>query len=169
VDCDPIPPLHNCGNTITKDPEKASLFNKYFCSVFTQENTFNLDSRTPDSTHPPIIDSISITPKEVYAACGPDTITSFLLKSAEISFLYHSVVYLINHYRRVLFLSIGFQQILFQYTLSSTMTSIIVVISLTSIMIKVFERILHRHLVSALEDHHYLILPNLASEIKGQL
>ena len=48
---DPIPPLHNCGNTITKDSEKASLFNKYFCSVFTQENTSNLDSLTPDSSH----------------------------------------------------------------------------------------------------------------------
>jgi len=28
----PIHLLHNCGNTITKDSEKASLFNKYFCS-----------------------------------------------------------------------------------------------------------------------------------------
>ena len=85
-----IPPLHNCGNTITKDSEKAS-FNKYFCSVFTQENTSNLDSLTPDSSCPTIIDSISITPEEVHAKlsnlnankdCGPDRITSFLLKSA---------------------------------------------------------------------------------------
>jgi len=128
---EPIPLLHNCGNTITKDSEKASLFNKYFCSVFSQENTSNLDSLTPDSIHPAIVDLISITAEEVYAelsnlnvnkAYGPDRITSKVL---QISFLYHSAVYLINHNHRTLFLSIGFQQILFQYT--SAMTSIILV------------------------------------------
>ena len=87
----PIPPLHDSGNTITKDFDKATLFNRYFCSVFTKENTSNLDSLTSESSHPTIIDSISITPEEVHAelchlsvnkACGPDNITSFLLKNA---------------------------------------------------------------------------------------
>ena len=38
----PIPPLHDCGNIVTKDCDKASLFNQYFCSVFTKENTSTL-------------------------------------------------------------------------------------------------------------------------------
>ena len=54
----PIPPLHDYGNTITEDPDKASLFNKYFCSVFTNENTANLGSLISESSHPTIVDSI---------------------------------------------------------------------------------------------------------------
>ena len=82
----PIPPLRDCGNTITEDSDKASLFNKYFCSVFTKVNTANLDSLISESSHPTIVD-----PDEVHSelcclniskACGPDNITPFLLKSA---------------------------------------------------------------------------------------
>ena len=86
----PIPPLHDCENTITDDPDEASLFNKYFCSAFTKESTANLDSLTSVSSHSTIVDSIHITTDEVHSelgrlnankSCGPDNITPFLLKS----------------------------------------------------------------------------------------
>ena len=51
----PIPPLNDSGITIIRDSDKASLFNKYFCSVFTKENTSNLDSLAPESPHSMII------------------------------------------------------------------------------------------------------------------
>ena len=86
-----IPPLHDSGNTVTKDLDKASSFNQYFCSVFTKENISNLDLLIPESPHPTIIDSIQIMPDEVHTelcrlniskACDPDNITPFLLKAA---------------------------------------------------------------------------------------
>ena len=57
---DPIPALHNSGTTVTKDSAKASLFNKYFSSVFTKEDTSNLDSLTPEASIPTIIDDIQM-------------------------------------------------------------------------------------------------------------
>ena len=123
---DPIPPLHNCGNKITKDSEKASLLNFY---------TSNLDSLTPDSSRPTIIDSISITPEEVYAelsnlnvnkACGPDRITLFLLKNAA-DFISIPPCCLFNKSRSSGTLPFDWVSgNLFQYT--SAMTSIILVI-----------------------------------------
>ena len=163
----PIPPLHDSGNTITEDREKASLFNHYFCSVFTKENTTNLHTLTPSVSHSTIIDSLRISPDDVYGelyrlnvgkACGPDSITPFLLKS---SAEYISVP-----------LSHLFNQSLSTGTLPFDWVSANVVpihkrndkhipgnyqpISLTSVVVKVFEHIIHQHLVSALESHHLL-------------
>ena len=94
----------------------------------------------------------------VSKACGPDSITPFLLKS---SAEYISVP-----------LSHLFNQSLSTGTLPFDWVSANVVpihkrndkhipgnyrpISLTSVVIKVFERIIHQHLVSALESHHLL-------------
>ena len=163
----PIPALHDSGNTVTKDFDKASLFNNYFCSVFTKENISYLDSLYPESSKPTIIDVIQITPDEVHTelckldtskACGPDNIIPFLLKSAA-DFISVPLCNLFNKS-----LSTG--------TLPFDWVSGNVVpihkrndkhnpcnyrpISLTSVIMKVFERIIHHHLVSALERHHML-------------
>ena len=163
----PIPPLHNSGNTITEDSDKASLFNKYFCSVFTKENTANLDSLISESSHPTIIDSIHIAPDEVHSelchlniskACGPDNITPFLLKSSA-DYISLPLCHLFNK-------SLSTGTLPFDWISGNIVPihkrndkhnpSNYRPISLTSVVIKVFERILHRHLVSALERHRVL-------------
>ena len=118
-------------------------------------------------SHPAIADTFKISPDDVCRelcrlnvrkACGPDSITPFLLKTAA----EHISVPLSHLFNQ--FLSIG--------TLPFDWVSANIVpihkrndkhvpgnyrpISLTSVVIKVFEHILHRYLVSALESHHLL-------------
>ena len=163
----PIPPLHDSGIVFTKDSDKATLFNRYFCSVFTKEDCSNLHTLTPETSHPTIADTFNISPDDVYRelcrlnvkkACGPDSITPFLFKAAA-----EHISVPLSHL---------FNQSLSTGTLPFDWVSGNVVpihkqndkhvpgnyrpISLTSIVIKVFERILHRYLVSALESHHLL-------------
>ena len=76
------------------DLTKADTFNKYFYSVFTHEDTSNLEAlKTSSSFLSPFIQSVNFTPNDVFhelvdldvsKACGPDNITPKLLKlSAE--------------------------------------------------------------------------------------
>ena len=75
---------------VTSAHAKADIFNKYFYSVFTHEDTSNLNTlRNSISFLSPIIQSINFTPNNVYnelvnldagKACGPDHITPKLLK-----------------------------------------------------------------------------------------
>ena len=74
--------------------EKASIFNQYFNSVFTTENSESLSSlHKPIHFHPKLIDTIYVaimfTPGNIYdelvtlqcnKACGPDSIPVQLLK-----------------------------------------------------------------------------------------
>jgi len=62
-----------------------------FVQFFTKENTANLDSIISESSHPTIVNSIHNTTNELHSelgclnidkSCGPDNITSFLLKNA---------------------------------------------------------------------------------------
>ena len=87
----PIPPLRDSRIVFTKDSDKATLFNRYFCSVFTKEDCSNLHTLTPGTSHLTIADTFNISPDDVYRelchlnvkkACGPDSITPFLLKAA---------------------------------------------------------------------------------------
>jgi len=164
----PIPPLHDsCGNTITSDSDKATLFNDYFCSVFTKENISNLDSLIPKPSHSTIIDSIHVTPDEVHAelcqmnvnkACGPDNLTPYLLKNAA-DFIAVPLCHLFNK-------SLSTGTLPFDWVSGNIVpvhkrkdkhiTRNYRPISLTSIVIKVFERIVHRQLVSSLERHNLL-------------
>ena len=142
-------------------------FSKYFCSVFTKENTANLDSLIPESSHCTIIDSIHITPDEVHAeschlnvdkTCGPDNITPFLLNSSA-DFISIPFCHLFNK-------SLSTGTLPFDWISGNTIPihrrndkhnpGNYRPISLTSVAIKVFEHILHRHLVSAVEHHHLL-------------
>ena len=160
----PIPPLHDSGAVFVDDSDKATLFNNYFCSVFTKENCSNLHTLTPEVSHPTIVDSFTISPEDVHIelcrlntskSCGPDSITPFLLRTAA-----EHISVPLSHL---------FNQSLLTGTLPFDWVSANIVpiykrndkhipgnyrpISLTS---KVFERILFRHLVSALESHHLL-------------
>ena len=114
-----------------------------------------------------IINSISITPEEVHdelcclnvsKACGPDNITSFLLKSAA-DYISIPLCRLFNK-------SLSTGTLPFDWVSGNIVPihkrndkhnpSNYIPISLTSVVIKVFERIIHWHLVSALQHHHLL-------------
>jgi len=80
-----IPPLHDSGTVFVKDSDKATLFNNYFCSVYTKEDCSNLHTLTP------VADSFTILPEDVHSelhrlnvskSCGPDSIIPSLLKTA---------------------------------------------------------------------------------------
>ena len=61
-----LPPLFDGNSSITDDRAKADVFNKYFYSVFTDEDCSNLDSLKPSSKVPSIIENITFTPQDVY-------------------------------------------------------------------------------------------------------
>ena len=140
-----------------------------FVQCLLKRNTSNLHVLKPALVHPTIIDTIEVSSSDVYEelhhldvskACGPDLLTPFLLKlTAE----YISVP-----------LSQLFNKSILSATLPSDWISANIVpihkrkfkdkhlpenyhpISLTSIVMKVLERIIHRQLVSALESHQLL-------------
>ena len=158
-----LPPLKLQDATVTDDHSKADMFNKYFYSVFTHEDTSNLRAlETSSFALSSIIQSVNFTPIDVYQelvnldvskACGPDQITPRLLKlSAE--FIAEPLSQLFN-------------QSMSSGTLPRDWTTANVVpiykkgerclvnnyrpISLTSVVVKVMEKIIHKRLISALE------------------
>ena len=160
-----IPPVHHNGNVIYDDTAKARIFNDHFCSVFTNESDFEDVTELSKCLHhyPLLASSLTFTEEEVYnelkalnplKACGPDGVPLLLLhKSAEhISFP----------------LSILFNKSLStgQLPLDWVSANVIPVhkksdksipinyrpISLTSIIVKVLERLLCHRLVPLLED-----------------
>ena len=162
------PPLSISGNHVSDDVEKATAFNQYFNSVFTTENCSGLQSlRESVKFNGKLIDSVQFTPENVYEelkslqrdkACGPDNLPSQLLQVAAD------------------FISLPLSH-LFQLSLSSgalprdwVTANVVPVhkkgdkhlpsnyrpISLTSIVVKVMERIIHRQLVLALESKHLI-------------
>ena len=158
-----LPPLLDGDTFIMSDTAKADLFNRYFYSVFTDEDCSNLSSLRKSSKPSSIIHSINFTPQDVFQelsrldptkACGPDLLTPLLLKkSAE--FICGSLCNLFNQS-----MSMG--------TLPEDWTSANVVpvfkkgdrrivanyrpISLTSIVVKIMERIICRQLIAILEQ-----------------
>ena len=86
----PIPPLKQSDALISDDYDKASVFNRYFHSVFTVEccdNIFNL--RQSLEYHPDLINTIDFSVEEVHGellnlqggkACGPDHVSAHLLQ-----------------------------------------------------------------------------------------
>ena len=139
------------------------MFNKYFYSVFTHEDTSNLETlRNSLSFLSPIIQSVNLTTNNVYhelvnldvsRACGPDHITPKLLKLCT-EFISEPLSQLFN-------------QSMSSGTLPRDWTTANVIpiykkgerclvsnhrpISLTYIVVKVMERIICKQLISALE------------------
>ena len=67
----PIPLVSHAGVTVTDDHKKADVFNNYFCSVFTKEDTTNLSTLQSISSHPTIIDHILISSTDVFNCNSP--------------------------------------------------------------------------------------------------
>ena len=164
----PIPVLMQNGEPVKNDQDKANVFNHYFYSVFTQEDLAGLDSlRQSLDYHSPVISSVDFTPSivhdyllslDVSKACGPDLIPAYLLKhcaeevSSPLSYLFSKSM------------STG--------TLPRDWVSANVVpvfkrddrhipsnyrpISLTSVVIKTMERIIHSELTVVLESHNLI-------------
>ena len=64
----PIPPLKDNDALVSDDTDKATIFNKYFHSIFTAENCDDLSILHQSLTHhPDLIDSIDFTIEEVHA------------------------------------------------------------------------------------------------------
>ena len=149
---------------ISDDTAKASCFNNYFSSVFTREDTLSLsDLRSTIIQDLDLITTIHFTPNDVLdeltslnvsKACGPDFIPARLLKEGA-----ESICTSLAHL---------FQMSLDSGTLPSDWTSANVVpvfkcndrhqpsnyrpISLTSLVVKVMEKIVHSQIVAALES-----------------
>jgi len=164
----PIPSIVCDDTVISDDVGKASCFNEYFSSVFTVEDLVSFpDVKSSTVMGPDLIDSIQFTPKAVFnilhslsvdKACGPDLIPAKLLKEGAESICVP--------------LSYLFQQSFEGGTLPFDWVSANVVpvfkrddrhnpanyrpISLTSLVVKIMEKIIHSHIVSSLESLNLL-------------
>ena len=162
---DPIPTLNYNGSIVSEDTAKATCFNNYFSSVFTDEDTSSLsDLRSTVVWGSDLINTVDFTPNvvlkvltslNVSKACGPDLIPARLLKEGATS-ICASLAHL-------------FQLSLDSGTLPSDWTTANVVpvfkrndrhqpsnyrpISLTSLVVKVMEKIVHCQIMEALESH----------------
>ena len=85
----PIRLLSHAGCDVASDADKASVFNQYFCSVFTKEHTSDLHQLKSEVSPTSIIDSVTITADDVLSelcslditkSCCPDCITPRMLK-----------------------------------------------------------------------------------------
>ena len=84
-----LPSIFNGDTTVTNDRARADVFNKYFYSVFTDEDCSDLSSLRTASKLSSIVKSITFTTQDVYQellqlnlnkACGPDLLTLQILK-----------------------------------------------------------------------------------------
>ena len=83
-------PIKGDGSLVTDEAVKADKFNRYFYSVFTQENMSNFDNLAKSLKFAPsLLSTVTFSPQgvldqlllvNVSKACGPDLITGFLLK-----------------------------------------------------------------------------------------
>ena len=150
------------------DYGKATIFNRYFHSVFIVESSDNIsDLHRSLEYHPDLIDTINFSVEEVHRellnlqrdkACGPDHVSAHLLQKGA-DFLASPLTKLFQ-----LSLSTG--------TLPNDWVTANIVpvfkkgdkhfssnyrpISLTSVVVKVMERIIHRQLMTALETNHLI-------------
>ena len=164
----PLPPIDVDGNLIHDDLIKANTFNNYFSSVFTDEDTSNLQKlRCSSVLQPLLLDSVNVSERAVFEllsdldpnkAYGPDLVPARLLREGA-EMISHSLSWI-------------FKLSLCSGILPQDWTSAHIVpvhkknvksnpsnyrpISLTSIVVKTLERLLHRDVVSALESQELL-------------
>ena len=75
---------------VSDDPDKATIYNKYFHSIFTIDDCNNISYLCQSlEYHPDLVDSIDFSVEEVHSellnlqwdkACGPDHIPVYLLR-----------------------------------------------------------------------------------------
>ena len=164
----PIPPLLHHDNYVTNDTPKAEAFNAYFSSVFTVDDGSDISKLRKDlSFQPSIIQSIEFDVEEVCnelqnlncnKACGPDLLPARLLKM--------SAEFIAPSLAQIFQLSLSSGKLLLDWVSANIvpiykkgdkhLTTNYRPISLTSIVVKIMEGIIHRQLVSALEKHSLL-------------
>ena len=153
-------------NKIYKESiDKANVLNRYFSTVFTEENTDSLS--TLDNSPYPRIDDLNITLSgivsllqdlDVHKACGPDGIFPRLLKETALNV--------------APMLTLLYQASLKQHQVPTDWKQALVVpvfkkgdrtsptnyrpISLTCIPCKIFEHIIYSHIFKHLTDHNIL-------------
>ena len=147
-----LPPLLDGVTFIKSDSAKADLFNKYFYSVFTDKHCLDLSSLGKSNTQDVFQELSQLNPNE---ACGPDLLVTPLLLKKSAKFICESLCKVFNQS-----MSMG--------SLPKDWTSANVVpvykkgdrriaanyrpISLTSVMVKVMERIICKQLTAALQQ-----------------
>ena len=168
--CTPIPPLLHNDIYVTEDLHKAEAFNTYFSSVFTVDDGSDFSTLQKSliiSFCPSIIKSIEFNVEEVCTelvnldpskACGPDLIPACLLKLGA-EFIAPSLTWLFQ-------LSITSGELPLDWISPNVvpvhkkgdkqLANNYRPISLTCIVVKVMERIIHRHLVHALDSRNLL-------------
>ena len=155
-------------SVISDNAKKASCFNRYFSSVFTVEDfdSFpNVKSSTVMGLD--LIDSIHFTPQAVFnllhslsvdKACGPDLISARLLKEGA-----ESICVSLSH-----LFQLSFERGILPFNWTSA--NVVPVfkrddehkpanyrpISLTSLIVKVMEEIIHSHIISCLESKNLI-------------
>ena len=164
----PIPPLKHNDSSVSDDSSKANIFNQFFHSVFTVEDNNSLSElRQSLAVHPELINSIDFSVDEVHQelvnlqkhkACGPECVPAY--------FLQIGADFLAAPLSKLFQLSLSTGSLLRDWVTAnivpvykkgdSHLSSNYHPISLTSIVIKVMERIIHRQLVKALESHNLI-------------
>ena len=166
---DPIPLLRHNDVPILEDSAKADIFNQYFHSVFTKEDISNLPELCKSLNFvPPLISSVEFSPTVVCdylcaiddsKACGPDLITGFLLRfCAESIPVPLSYLYTKSMETGTLPRDWVTANIVPVYKKGDKCdASNYRPISLTSIVVKIMERIIHSQLTSCLEAHGLIL------------
>ena len=156
----PPPPLNHSGRFISDDLEKASIFNEYFNSVFTSEDCTNLSSlRESIHFYPKLIDTVEeLVNLQRDKACGPDSIPAHLLKVG--------ADFICSPLSRIFQLSLDSSSLPRDWITANVvpvhkkgdkhLPTNYRPISLTSIVVKVMERIIHCQLSSALESNNLI-------------
>ena len=164
----PIPPLKHNDSLVSNDSGKATIFNQFFHSVFTIEDCNSLsDLRQSLEVHPDLINTIVFSVDEVHMAlmnlqkdkaCGPDCIPAYLLTiGADFLAVPLSKLFQLSLSTGTLPRDWVTANIVPVYKKGdSHLSSNYRPISLTSVVIKVMERIIHRQIVKALESHNLI-------------
>ena len=164
----PIPSLVCDDTVISDDVGKASRFNQYFSSVFTNEDLGSFpDVKSSTVLGPDLIDFVQFMPEVVFnvlhslsvdKACGPDLLPAKLLKEGA-----KSICVPLSHLFQRSF-EVG---ILPFDWISANVVPVFKrgdrhksanyrPISLTSLVVKAMEKVIHSHIISALEARNLL-------------
>ena len=159
-----VPPLKVLGNTLTSAKDKAEVLNQYFCSVYTHEDP-NIPDLGPSNT--PDIDDITITEEGIKKlleslnpnkAPGPDDISGMVLKNCS-----GSIAPIL---KKLFQKSISTGTLPMEW-LKANITPIYKKddrtqpnnyrpVSLTSVICKLLEHIIHGHIMKHFEKHNIL-------------
>jgi len=155
-----IPYLHQFGKVLPSDTEKAEAFKTFFSSVFTCEDQKCLDGLEEElrSTRSEVeIGKVVVTVREVYEelckidpskAAGPDGIPSRLIREGA-PWIAEPLLYIFNT-------SLQSGQLPQDWTRANDTPKNYRPVSLTSLMVKVMERLIQRRIMNFVTDNDKL-------------